>query len=294
MDSSRVLLESGANRLVRGRHGYILYNRHDIGVGRFVEADGEYFESEVDLFRQVCQPGNVVVDAGANIGTHTLALSEIVGPTGRVFAIEPQRLVFQMLCANVALNGLTNVECRRAALGDHEAELLLGDPDPHQEINFGGVSLSQIPGAIPTPLLTLDNLRLPHVRLIKIDVEGMELDVLRGAQATLKAHQPILYMENNQPEKSEALLRFLGDWNYRSFWHMPSYFSPNNFFGNQQQLAQHLIIDKGGEFLDSSGIAINLLCLPREMAARIEQFREVADPREHPLKREHYKSFIAG
>ena len=55
---NRILLESGHNRLVRGRYGYVLYNKHDIVVGRMIEAYGEYFESEVSIFRQACRAGD--------------------------------------------------------------------------------------------------------------------------------------------------------------------------------------------------------------------------------------------
>ena len=109
---------SGANRLVRARHGLMLYNRHDIYIGRSVECYGEFSEGENDLFRQVLRPGCVVVEAGANIGAHTLALSKIVDPRGAVYAYEPQRPVFQILCGNMALNGRLNVDCRREALGE--------------------------------------------------------------------------------------------------------------------------------------------------------------------------------
>lgn len=87
-----LLGDAGSNRLVRARHGFMLYSRFDTVVGRSIEYYGEYFESEV------------VIDVGANIGAHTLALARIVGPTGRVLAFEPVRTIHQVLCANMALN----------------------------------------------------------------------------------------------------------------------------------------------------------------------------------------------
>ncbi|HYH40041.1 MAG TPA: FkbM family methyltransferase [Azospirillum sp.] len=113
--SADLLGESGTNRLVRARHGFMLFNRHDTVVGRSLAYYGEYFESEVRLFRQMVRSGDVVIDAGANIGTHTLALARATGPTGRVLAFEPVRLNHQLLCANMALNSLTQVECTAIA-----------------------------------------------------------------------------------------------------------------------------------------------------------------------------------
>ena len=99
----------GFNHLVEGRHGYVLYNVNDRYVGRSVEHYGEWSPGETALFGRFCRPGHYVVDAGAHIGTHTLAFARLVGARGRVFAFEPQRMPAQVLAANVALNSLTNV-----------------------------------------------------------------------------------------------------------------------------------------------------------------------------------------
>ena len=117
MTPSRILLENGPHRLIRGRYGYVLYNKNDTVVGRIMEAYGEYFESEVAIFRQICRPGDIVVDAGANIGVHTLALVAIRRDEGKVFAFEAQRLIHQLLCANAAINSLNQAVCVHAALG---------------------------------------------------------------------------------------------------------------------------------------------------------------------------------
>src|SRR3954465_1933985 len=92
--------------LTQTRHGQMLVNRHDVYIGRSLELYGEWSEGEIDLFRQVLRPGMVVADAGANIGTHTVARAQMVAPNGVVYAFEPQRIVFQTLAANVALNSL--------------------------------------------------------------------------------------------------------------------------------------------------------------------------------------------
>ena len=70
------------NNLVKGRHGYILFNRNDPVIGASIVSYGEYFESEVGLFRQVIRPGSQVADLGATIGTHTVALARIVTDSG--------------------------------------------------------------------------------------------------------------------------------------------------------------------------------------------------------------------
>src|SRR5262245_48635407 len=119
------------NQLVRGRHGMLLFNRNDTVVGQSVLHYGEYFDSEVEVFRQLIRPGAHVADIGANIGTHTVAMARLVGPEGWVHAFEPQRLVFQTLCANVALNSLTNVDCENAAVGEKTGSIPVEELDPH-------------------------------------------------------------------------------------------------------------------------------------------------------------------
>jgi FkbM family methyltransferase len=274
----------------------MLVDRHDIGVGRFLGVYGEYFEDEVQLMASLCAPGATIVDAGANIGAHTLPLAKAVGPTGKVFAFEPQRRPFQLLAANVALNGLDNVECIRAALGETGGELRLGDLPGDAPANVGGATLADLGGgSIPTPIYTLDAF-LPDVsglRLIKIDVEGMELEVLKGAQGLIDRHRPFIYAENNQPEKSAALIGFLRAAGYRVYWHMPSHFRADNFYKNPKPLMPDAIVEPtdGGEFLVSMGIAINVLCVPP--GAVVPDGREVAaDEQEHPLKRPYSGSFM--
>ena len=92
------------NRSAECRYGTLLFNQNDRFIGKSLELYGEYSEGEIDLFRQVVQPGTIVLEIGANIGTHTLFFARQVGHDGLVIAFEPQRLVFQCLCANMALN----------------------------------------------------------------------------------------------------------------------------------------------------------------------------------------------
>src|SRR5690348_6502662 len=109
----------GDSRLAirRCRYGTMTYPRQDVYIGRSLTEYGEYSEGEVDLFRQVLRPGDVALDIGANLGAHTLPLARLVEPSGRIFAFEPQRILFQILCANVALNEIPNVHALPFALG---------------------------------------------------------------------------------------------------------------------------------------------------------------------------------
>jgi len=241
----------------------MLYNRNDQIIGRALELYGEYCEGEIELLRQVCAPGDIVADIGANIGAVTVPLAMHVGPHGYVFAFEPQRIVFQTLCANVALQSLTNVECVPAALGARKATLQLPDIRYDIEANFGGVELSAYDVGRPVAQLTLDSYAgRGRFALIKIDVEGMETEVLRGGRALIEAQRPLMYVENDRPGKSTELIAELRSLRYRLFWHCPLVFNPNNMRGNANNVF-------------GDGYFQNMLCIPLEREASIEGLNEV-------------------
>ncbi|HWS69426.1 MAG TPA: FkbM family methyltransferase [Steroidobacteraceae bacterium] len=269
---SRLLKTEDYNQLAAGRDGYFLYNRNDQFIGRAIEKYGEFSGLEMDLLRQFCAPGNVVMEVGANIGAHTVGLARLVGSHGRVLAFEPQRLVFQTLCANVALNSLENVDCFWAAVGSQDGVVTVPDLNPRQEYNFGGVTLLGVQAGEQVPCLTLDRfIALPRVNVIKIDVEGMEADVLHGSEQVLRKFKPILYVENDRLEKSEALMRLIAGFGYRMYWHLPPMFNPNNFFSSSENSYGDIV-------------SANLLCLHRDSDIRVSDFQEIVDFSFHPCR----------
>lgn len=277
---------AGFNHLIAGRHGLILFNKNDTVVGRSASQYGEYFESEVDLFAQVIGPGAQVADIGANIGTHTIAMARLTGPTGWVFAFEPQRLVFQTLCANVALNSLVNVECENKAASDEDGAILVEELNPHAEANFGGLELgtSRINRTVSS--VRLDKyLQGRRLDFMKVDAQGMEEACLRGAQETLKRCSTVLYLENDQPEKSPSLLACLFAMGYTVYWHLPQFFNPTNFANNPHNIHAVGYFDIGQRYLVCNGFALNMLCVPKSSSLTIGGALEVTDVLEHPLTR---------
>jgi len=134
----------------------------------------------LSLFRDYCRPGDSVVDVGANIGEVAIVFSQRVGAAGRVVAFEPHPRVFQYLLGNLALNHCQNVTAHNMALGETAGTVRMSD-DKRDDMNRITPS-----GVIEIPCSTLDaELPADQVAFLKIDVEGSELAVLRGATATL-------------------------------------------------------------------------------------------------------------
>ena len=273
MSRSRLLEADGFNQLAKGHKGYYLYNIHDIYVGQAIEKYGEYGGLEAQFLEQLCGPGDVVIEVGANIGAHTVGIAKRVGPTGYVLAFEPQRLVFQNLCANIALNSLTNVECHWAAVGTTQGFVTVPELDFNQRNNFGGLSLLNVQQGRRVPCVRLDDfLGLPRVRLIKIDVEGMESNVITGGKQLIAKCKPFLYVENDRVDNSENLMRLIASLGYRMYWHTPALFNPNNYYGEEENIYNGI-----GSF--------NMFCVHRDTQMAIRGAQEITDFSFHPLQR---------
>jgi FkbM family methyltransferase len=249
------------------RHGPLLYLRGDQYIGRSLELYGEFSELEADLFVQIVRAGDVIVEVGANIGAHTVHLAQLAGPGGLVHAFEPQRVIFQMLCANVALNGLLNVHAHHAGAGSSHAQLQVPLQDYAAVGNFGAMSLlpTAPAGSETVPVLALDSMDLPALKLLKIDVEGMEYEVLSGARQTIARHRPFLYVENDREDKSAALITLIDELGYRMFWHLPALYNPANFAANEENIFPGIV-------------SVNMLCIPKESTLSIAGFRPVSGP----------------
>ena len=176
--------------------------------------------------QSILQPGDTVIDVGANLGCYTLPFAERVGAAGKVIAVEPFRWLRQIVASNVAINGLSNVWLPPVGLGAARASFEARPPQFKFFSSPGGVKLHQQQDMKPEEVmqmydwdvaperitvLTMDELLgvvpaagvellgLPPVdgvRLIKIDVEGMEKEVIAGARAVVQMFKPIIWSEN--------------------------------------------------------------------------------------------------
>ena len=256
----------GCNEIAACRDGLMLFNRNDIYIGASLRKYGEFSGDETELFRTIVSPGMAVLDIGANIGVHTVALSALVGSAGAVHAFEPQRLIFQTLCANLALNGRSNVFTHHAAVGAAEGRLLVPSLDPDGSHNYGGLSLAGAQQGEAVPMLSIDGLGLDVCHLIKIDVEGMETEALQGAAVTIARLRPMLYVENDREARSAELIDLIQSYGYRLYWHLPRLYRSNNFRADPENIF-------------GNTISVNMLCLPVEMPqSALTGLREVTGP----------------
>ncbi len=243
----------------------MIYNINDIYIGRSLHEYAEFSEGEVEVFSQAVKPGHVVLEVGANIGAHTVWFAKAVGPSGAVMAFEPQRLVFQTLCANIAINSLPNVHCLNVAVGSSPGQLNVPVLDARIENNFGGLGLGSYTSGEIVPVITIDGMKISRCNFLKIDVEGMELEVLEGAAKTIARLRPALYVENDRPEKSDALIRYIDSLGYNMYWHRPLYFNPNNYAGKTENIFGNLV-------------SLNMLCVPKDSAQQMSGFENVELP----------------
>lgn len=246
------------------RSGPMLALRTDYYMTRALELYGEYCPDEWRLLRQLIRPGMTVVEIGANMGTHSVDIARACAP-GPFYAFEPQPRIFQILCANLALNDVGNAFAYPDGCGEAEGEAVVPPLDYGREGNFGGVSL-QPQDAVGTKvrIRTLDSFELASCHLIKIDVEGFEPQVLRGARDTIMRCRPILYVENDRAAQQQEVISLVAEMGYRLFWHLPPLFSPDNFNGAQENIFPGIV-------------SINMFCLPKERDAKVDGFREI-DP----------------
>lgn len=207
--------------IVPTQHGRMLCLPNDQYIGRDLRTQGVYSPGELALWADLLTPRMIVADVGANIGAHTIPLAQLV-PDGLVLAFEPLPWLYRMLCANTVLNGCTHVLPYHAAVGAYAGRTIrVPGVDYTQEDTYGGLALGTQTEGNAVPLVTLDSIART-IDAIKIDVEGMEMHVLRGARRHLEAF-PIVYCEAH-PEEEPVTAGFLTILGYDVYRHRPRRF----------------------------------------------------------------------
>lgn len=190
------------------------------GNGRLICYFGTKFDPIFDFLNLVLQKGMVFVDVGANIGSHTINAARLVGPTGAVFAFEADPDTYRLLNENIESNGLRNVIVRQTCVSDHVGTLSFYKhrDSAKSSIVDRGETLS-----VTLPSDKLDNL-VPDrkIDVLKVDVEGAELSVLKGAGAIFQHRPPsVVLIEvfdiRDNTDKSEGIREVLEGYGYKFF-----------------------------------------------------------------------------
>lgn len=227
--------------LLAANHGTFIVNRNDFcgsgpfsfGVGHQLLNTSEFNPEEIRLARLVLAErkkrygrGVVAVDCGANLGVHTIEWARQMADWGSVIAIEAQERMFYSLCGNININNCLNARAIWAAVGAKSGKISIPVLDYNRPASYGSLEIRKRDrterigqkinydedACVSVDLITIDDLDLQRLDLIKIDVEGMEIDVFLGARKTIQAHKPVIIVEviKSDQEKLKCLLSELG------------------------------------------------------------------------------------
>ena len=195
----------------RIRSGALQGRRWVIASGsRFVK--GTYEPIQSAAFQRLICPGSVAFDVGAHVGYYTVLSSVLAGPHGQVIAFEPLPANLKYLRRHLRLNGCGNVRVLTNCVG--EGSSIAQFDDSHGT----GVGHLADAGTLKVQVRSLDEMiecgELPIPQFIKIDVEGAELLVLKGAERLLRRHHPILVLSTHSDELDRACLERLSEFGY--------------------------------------------------------------------------------
>jgi FkbM family methyltransferase len=225
-------------------HGTMIVNRFDqvivsgtdgYGVSLQLLEKASYDPEEVnfllsvlDLRRRHYGDGVIAVDCGANLGVHTIEWAKHMTQWGEVLAIEAQERIYYALAGNIAINNCFNARAIHAAVSSNTAGMRMPVPNYVAPGSFGSLELKKRENTefigqpidysdaktVNVPTVTLDSFQLRRADLIKIDVEGMEIDALQGGINCIGNLRPILFIETIKSDKS-TLAGWLQNLGYR-------------------------------------------------------------------------------
>ncbi len=218
-------LRPAAFILAATHHGTMILNRNDYnstptgisyGVGWQLLNNSSFDQPEVALALDLLQrrrkhfgDGVVALDCGANIGVHAVEWAKSMHDWGSVTAFEAQERIFYALAGNLAINNCINARAVWSAIGESEGTIGVPQPDYNQPASYGSLEIKHHhdtefigqpiqynqAALMPTRMSTIDSLNLHRLDFVKIDIEGMEIEALRGGQKTLEAFKPIMLIE---------------------------------------------------------------------------------------------------
>jgi hypothetical protein len=230
--------------LASTHHGLFILNRNDqifykneegkisgFGVGHDLLNHNVFNPMEINLGLFLLEASKkkngenlIAIDCGANIGIHTVEWANFLTDFGKVISIEAQEKIYYALAGNIMLNNCLNVKAINAAAGDSVKKIKIPNPDYSENGSFGSFEIScnkerenigqdiDLSKLYEIDQISIDSLNLERLDFLKIDVEGMEQEVLNGALETLSKFKPYLMIEfiKNDKEALKNKLILLG------------------------------------------------------------------------------------
>lgn len=201
---------------VKNQNLFYLDDVHDYIKSYILKRNLNWEEHIHDEFKKHAIPGTTVLDIGSHLGTHTLNLSRIIGDKGTVHAFEPQAKLFCELAINMHLNHCQNVVLHHNALGSEEKWIEMQIPKESWTaplaptfVNEGRAVINEFlhnTTGDRAKIVRLDDLKLNNVSFIKMDVEGFEMEVIKGGLETIKTNMPTMIIEIfNDPQKDQKI-----------------------------------------------------------------------------------------
>lgn len=232
MSENNVLLQSPNYFIFPFKYGLIRACKNDNFIVPSLYYYGEWCEGEIDVMKKYINEGDTVLDIGANWGSHSIAFSRFVGDDGQVHAFDPCSVFTDSILFNLELNEIYNVEIHNCAIGSENKEegITVHLPDITAQQNYGEFKIvdSEMKSATTfemkttgqtekVDLCTIDSFDFERVDMIKVDVEGMEFEVLKGAEKTIDKFKPYLFLESYKHEGDlvrPQILKFLESHGY--------------------------------------------------------------------------------
>lgn len=230
--------------LASTNHGTMLVNRNDYrlvgdggyGLGHQILNTSSYDPNEVNSALQLLSErkqhfgtGVIAIDCGANVGVHTVEWARHMYGWGGVVAIEAQERIFYALAGNITINNCFNAQAVWAAVGAKNGTIKVPSPNYFMPSSFGsleirktdktefiGQEINYIDNMIETRMFAIDDLGLQRIDFIKIDIEGMEMEALAGAEQSIERCKPQMMIERIKSNETE-LLEFLKKREYEVF-----------------------------------------------------------------------------
>lgn len=234
--------------LASTNHGSMIVNRFDYrpkqndsedadGVGYQLLNTSTFDPAEIDTAVQLLMSrkhnfgdGVVAIDCGANVGVHTLEWARAMHGWGEVLAFEAQERIYYALAGNIALNNCFNARAIFAAVGSSAGEIFVPRPNYFSASSFGSLEIRKKSSTeyigqeidysekncLLTAMISIDQLNLKRLDLMKIDIEGMEMEALIGSEKSIKQFKPILIIEKIKVDEKE-IAKWLEKFDYQIF-----------------------------------------------------------------------------